>query len=206
MQSAIQDILKRFDQAEEARVHFMVAQGRLSRSVSDALTELRGRLRELRYCLIKISKNRFITKEIPEPTDCQDTAITDDEELRFYLESFYHCAYRASELVEYLTGKSVPFRGVSMVRNKLMEHCHDKDLRDNPILVNSISYDEIRGPVLKGMRWADQAGKNSDFHDEGLFINTGYFLDDFINRLSRKLPDGIEIGNIISIEGGSSSC
>lgn len=203
MQTTLQDILKRFDQAEEARVRYMVARGQLSRSVSDALTELSGRLRELRYCLIKISRNRFITKETPKPTDCQDTALTDDEELRFYLEAFYHCAYRASELVEYLTGKSAAFRGVSMVRNKLMEHCHDKDLRDKPILVNSISYDEIRGPVLKGMRWADQASENSDFHDEGLFINSGYFLDDFMNRLKFELPAGIEIGNPLSIEGDS---
>jgi hypothetical protein len=56
-------------------------------------------------------------------------------------------------------------------------------LKENPVLINSLTFDEIQGPVLKGMRWVDQSGTGMP-HDRGLYINAVEFLKELLVKIA----------------------
>jgi hypothetical protein len=164
-------------------------------SDNEAFGELKRRLNGLQHSLVKIARNRVLSGEIPQPFEDQDVVLTDGEELYFYTEAFYFSAWRIVLLVNYLNtnqngdkGNWKP-SGVTIVRNQLIEHPEgrgDKKLDEEKILINSMSYDEIKGPVIKGARWEHQAGLNCD---HGLYKNAQEFcteLNEQLNDISKK--------------------
>jgi hypothetical protein len=185
MSEIVQDLFAQIDRAEAARAAYAMRRPNKARSHMEATVEARARLREMRYSLKKIATNRYLTGRIPEPMEDQDVLLEDTEEFRFYLEGFYNSAWRLIRCMEFLLDEDWPFDGVSMVRNKLIEHCQDGELKNSPLLINSISYDAIHGPKLKGPRWADQAGEQSKFHDSGLYVIADQFLKRVIERFER---------------------
>lgn len=83
----------------------------------------------------------------------------------------------------YLTGEKIPWDGVNEVRNKLIEHCHDQDLKNDPLLINSIEGNHETGPRLKGIRRVNQSLEAGMYNDKGLYVNGV----DFLNTLTERL-------------------
>ncbi len=184
LSDSVKNSLQKLQDAESSFRDMIVRVPAIGRAVMEARIELSERFRHMQHCLYKVATCRVITGEVAAPTDDQDVELSDLDELRFYLEAFYNAAWRVHRIMSFLTGEKIPYDGVNMVRNKLIEHTHDKDpkLSENPLFTNSIGLDSVAGPKLKGFRW-DEHAADDWFHDKGLYVNAAEFLEGLTGRL-----------------------
>lgn len=182
----VRRVLLELSTAETAIQDYRSRRPDLSRAESDSRAEMHERLRHMRHCIYKVATNRFVTSHIPAPDEDQNPELMDHEESRFYMEGFYGAAWRIHRIMLFLTGEKIPWDGVNMVRNKLIEHCQDQDLKDQPLFINSIDGNHTTGPKLKGLRWTAPGDRHVDqgLHlDQGLYVNASEFLRWLTERL-----------------------
>lgn len=156
-----------------------------SRAPSDARVELSERIRHMRHCIYKVATCRFMTGAIPEPYEDQNVELMDHQEVRFYMEGFYNVAWRAHRVIFFLSGTKIPFDGVNMVRNKLIEHCQDQDLEDNPLFINSVGGIAEGGPRLKNVRMIGDTTSADKYHDAGIYSNASEFFTYVIDQVAK---------------------
>jgi len=113
----------------------------------------------------------------PIPIEAKIAAI---DEAQFFTETFYYFAHRALKIVIGLPSlEKVKARGVTIIRNKLLEHPEGQDSRT---FTPSFRLGPPCGPVLKGLRESFELGGHGD---PGLFSNA----DEFIASLDNQLKD-----------------
>jgi len=108
------------------------------------------------------------------------------QELRLHTEEFYYTAHRLTTCMSLLPGlKGLECREVAIVRNQLLEH---PEKPASGVLLPSFSYDAERGPVIKGIRYSEQAEVHPD---DGFIPNCRALirtLEDALRRAVQDLP------------------
>lgn len=107
-------------------------------------------------------------------------------EMELLTETFYYLAGRVRTIAKHsenpLPGlSSFECAGVRNTRNKLLEHPEGKDSKVHML---SFAWGAPRGPVVKAIRWADQA---EIFPDKGLYENAEEFRTSFERLLRNSL-------------------
>lgn len=94
------------------------------------------------------------------------------DEIILYVECFYYIAFRCCRVLEQLPGlEKLKYKGITLVRNKLIEHA---DKGDSTVLSNSVGWSPGPGVRLRGIR---QDWDSKDFPDNGLRANLCEFSD-----------------------------
>jgi hypothetical protein len=105
-------------------------------------------------------------------------------ELKLLSEAFYYFAGRVRTILKKteLPGlQGFECKGVSDVRNKLLEHAGEKQ---SEVVIQSFGWGAPHGPVLKAARYG---GQEDVFPDAGLYRNA----EEFIENLDRRLRAAI---------------
>lgn len=103
-------------------------------------------------------------------------------EIEILTEAFYYIAWRVlgSLLCHIFPEIKGQVKGVDNVRNKLIEHPHDKDSK---VFLLSFSHGGTVGPVIKSVRYTEQI---SIYPDKGLWPNIDEFLSKLIEVLKAR--------------------
>ncbi len=160
----------------------------------ELIAEVSRRLEHMQFALIEIE---LISKKMVEDikNDTGETLSKFDKEyekkiweqwnqLEFFLEAFYYQTFRCAKCIEQLPGLGSfkgKYRGVTIIRNHLIEHSENSGMT-----AYSISTGGKEGPKYKNIR---QAWHSQDHIDSGLYVNLSEFLVNFETVLNNAIEE-----------------
>jgi hypothetical protein len=152
---------------------------------SDLSNEVWMRLHQLSF----ICKNiRLYEQKIRSTTIVNKTHKLAQEEGMVFVETFYFFAWRIiciTKLLPYLKNLKKKSKGITIVRNHLIEHPE----REYNILSPSCMWGSSNGPILKNAR---PTGQTFEIQDRGLWINAQEFKDGFEELLQNAIKNSQE--------------
>jgi hypothetical protein len=102
------------------------------------------------------------------------------ERVAFYTEAFYLFAFRAKTAIARVPGLSdIKCDGVRNVRNHLIEH---PEGGSSGIIFGGFTITSWTGPVVKGIRYAEQSDR---WRDHGLYANAKEYFDNLLSMMAR---------------------
>ena len=183
------EVSERLNQLEYLVAHARELEEILTGPIKRIQAEYRGRLEDAKARGIDPQNvpppqvSAFMTPQIIQ----RDQRI--QFELRLFTEAFYYFAGRIRTIFH---NKAFPMpgmtrfdcRGVTIVRNKLLEHSEGRDAQ---VSMQSFACGGPQGPVLKAMRYT---GQEDIFPDKGLYVNAAEFVAELEELLLRELAKG----------------
>jgi len=155
--------------------------------------EIRARMKKCNWLLLRINEleeesDKYYQMYVkmmhggPKPDKSiieRDNEISDEMELM--TECFYFMAFRLLKALKSITEfKNLKSDGITIIRNKLLEHPEDKD---SQIWINSFAHHGPKGPVLKAVRYNYQ---KDIFPDKGLYFNASELIDNISKIINLK--------------------